>query len=214
MRGPPISRSPPDRERAGGRRVHGLDLPGGARRREPAALPDSALRSTVGAAEAGQCSRIGAAAARAGGMRRVTRLPEPQTSSRFRSTVAVTFPRRALTARHARRRRRGPSPLARLHRHVPVRDHCPGLPGRRDRRQSPRRDHRPHRQRLAYRDLDRLFDRQATCEAIAEHLATWFTRSARPANDAWLVAITVTTASGTHGGAPSMSGNRQARLGN
>lgn len=26
--------------------------------------------------------------------------------------------------------------------------------------------------RLAYRDLDRLFDRPPTCEAIAEHLAT------------------------------------------
>ena len=53
--------------------------------------------------------------------------------------------------------------------------------------------------RLAYRDLDRLFDRPPTCEAIAEHLATWHRRSARPAGHARLVAVTVRTGSGDHG---------------
>lgn len=50
--------------------------------------------------------------------------------------------------------------------------------------------------RLAYRDLDRLLDRPATCEAIAEHLAAWFLRSARPADHARLVSVAVATGSG------------------
>lgn len=53
--------------------------------------------------------------------------------------------------------------------------------------------------RLAYRDLDRLFDRPPTCEAIAEYLATWYRRSARPAGHARLVAVTVRTGSGDYG---------------
>lgn len=53
--------------------------------------------------------------------------------------------------------------------------------------------------RLAYRDLDRLFDRPPTCEAIAEHLATWHRRSARPAGHTWLVAVTVRTGADDHG---------------
>lgn len=53
--------------------------------------------------------------------------------------------------------------------------------------------------RLAYRDLDRLFDRPPTCEAVAEHLATWHRRSARPAGHARLVAVTVRTGAGDHG---------------
>lgn len=52
--------------------------------------------------------------------------------------------------------------------------------------------------RLAYRDLDRLFDQPPTCEAIAEHLATWHQRSARPPHPARLVSVTVTTSSGAH----------------
>ncbi|MGH3614210.1 MAG: 6-pyruvoyl trahydropterin synthase family protein [Pseudonocardia sp.] len=52
---------------------------------------------------------------------------------------------------------------------------------------------------LAYRDLDQLFDRPATCEAIAEHLANWFARSAGPAGTAWLVSVAVTAGSGDHG---------------
>jgi 6-pyruvoyltetrahydropterin/6-carboxytetrahydropterin synthase len=52
------------------------------------------------------------------------------------------------------------------------------------------------RERLAYRDLDRLLDRPPTCEAIAEHLVTWFLRSARPPGDARLVAVVVSTGSG------------------
>lgn len=52
------------------------------------------------------------------------------------------------------------------------------------------------RERLAYRDLDRLLDRPPTCEAIAEHLATWFLRSARLSGDARLVAVAVSTGSG------------------
>jgi 6-pyruvoyl-tetrahydropterin synthase len=53
--------------------------------------------------------------------------------------------------------------------------------------------------RLAYRDLNRLFDRPPTCEAIAEHLASWHHRSARPPGDARLISVTVTTGSGDHG---------------
>lgn len=53
--------------------------------------------------------------------------------------------------------------------------------------------------RLAYRDLDRLFDRPPTCEAIAEHLANWHWCSARPPGHARLVAVIVTTGSGDHG---------------
>lgn len=53
--------------------------------------------------------------------------------------------------------------------------------------------------RLAYRDLDQLLDRPATCEAIAEHLALWFTRSVSPAEHAHLVSVTVTTAGGGFG---------------
>jgi len=53
--------------------------------------------------------------------------------------------------------------------------------------------------RLAYRDLDRLFGRPPTCEAVAEHLADWYRRSARPAGHARLVAVTVRTGSGGHG---------------
>ena len=53
--------------------------------------------------------------------------------------------------------------------------------------------------RLAYRDLDRMLDRPATCEAVAETLALWFTRSARPAEHAELVAVMVTTGAGGYG---------------
>ncbi|MDN5747152.1 MAG: 6-carboxytetrahydropterin synthase [Pseudonocardia sp.] len=53
--------------------------------------------------------------------------------------------------------------------------------------------------RHAYRALARLFDRPPTCEAIAEHLATWHRRSARPPGHARLVAVTVRTGSGDHG---------------
>jgi 6-pyruvoyl-tetrahydropterin synthase len=53
--------------------------------------------------------------------------------------------------------------------------------------------------RLHHRDLDRLLDRPATCEALADYLATWYVRSARPPGHAHLVAVTVTTAAGDHG---------------
>lgn len=53
--------------------------------------------------------------------------------------------------------------------------------------------------RLAYRDLNQLLDRPATCEAIAEYLAAWFTRSVSPAEHANLVSVTVTTANGGFG---------------
>lgn len=53
--------------------------------------------------------------------------------------------------------------------------------------------------RLAYRDLNRLFERPATCEAIAESLALWFTRSVSPAEHAQLVSVTVTTGAGGFG---------------
>lgn len=53
--------------------------------------------------------------------------------------------------------------------------------------------------RLAFRDLDRLVDRPATCEALAEHLALWFTGSARPPEHAELVSVTVTTGAGGFG---------------
>lgn len=53
---------------------------------------------------------------------------------------------------------------------------------------------------LDHRDLDRLLDRPATCEAIAAHLATWwYQRSARPAEHAGLVSVTVATAVGANG---------------
>jgi 6-pyruvoyltetrahydropterin/6-carboxytetrahydropterin synthase len=54
------------------------------------------------------------------------------------------------------------------------------------------------RDRLAYRDLDRLLGQPSTCEAIAEHLANWFLRSARPPGDARLVSVAVSTGSGAH----------------
>ncbi|MHA6631098.1 6-pyruvoyl trahydropterin synthase family protein [Pseudonocardia sichuanensis] len=53
--------------------------------------------------------------------------------------------------------------------------------------------------RLHHRDLDRLLDRAATCEALADYLATWYVRSARPPGHARLLAVTVTTAAGDHG---------------
>lgn len=53
--------------------------------------------------------------------------------------------------------------------------------------------------RLHHRDLDRLLDRPATCEAIADYLATWYVRSARPPGHAHLLGVTVTTAAGDHG---------------
>lgn len=53
--------------------------------------------------------------------------------------------------------------------------------------------------RLHHRDLDRLLDRPATCEALADYLATWYVRSARPPGHARLLAVTVTTAAGGHG---------------
>lgn len=53
--------------------------------------------------------------------------------------------------------------------------------------------------RLAYRDLDRLLDRPATCEAVAEHLALWFVAAARPPEHAELVSVTVTTGAGGFG---------------
>jgi hypothetical protein len=53
--------------------------------------------------------------------------------------------------------------------------------------------------RLHHRDLDRLLDRPATCEAIADYLAAWYVRSARSPGHARLVAVTVTTAAGDHG---------------
>ena len=52
---------------------------------------------------------------------------------------------------------------------------------------------------LDHRDLDRLLDRPATCEAIAEHLATWYSRSARPPGHAQLLSVSVTTARGLNG---------------
>ncbi len=53
--------------------------------------------------------------------------------------------------------------------------------------------------RLAFRDLDRLFDRPPTCEAIAEYLANWHWCSARPPGHARLVAVNVSTDAGDHG---------------
>ena len=53
--------------------------------------------------------------------------------------------------------------------------------------------------RLHHRDLDRLLDRPATCEAIADYLASWYVRSARLPGHARLVAVTVITAAGDHG---------------
>lgn len=53
--------------------------------------------------------------------------------------------------------------------------------------------------RLAYRDLDSLLDRPATCEAIAEYLASWHLRSGRSTPHAWLVSVTVTTGSDAWG---------------
>ena len=55
------------------------------------------------------------------------------------------------------------------------------------------------RDRLDHRDLDGLMGRPATCEAIAEHLAGWYLRSARPPGHARLVSVTVTTGAGGHG---------------
>jgi 6-pyruvoyl-tetrahydropterin synthase len=53
--------------------------------------------------------------------------------------------------------------------------------------------------RLHHRDLDRLLDRPVTCEAIADYLAAWYLRSARPPGHARLVAVTVTTGAGDYG---------------
>lgn len=53
--------------------------------------------------------------------------------------------------------------------------------------------------RLAFRDLDRVLDRPATCESVAEHLAHWFINSARPAEHAELVSVAVTTGTGGFG---------------
>lgn len=53
--------------------------------------------------------------------------------------------------------------------------------------------------RLHHRDLDRLLDRPATCEAIADYLAAWYLQSARLPGHAQLVAVAVTTAAGDQG---------------
>jgi hypothetical protein len=54
--------------------------------------------------------------------------------------------------------------------------------------------------RLHGRDIDTLLGRPATCEAIAEHLATWYVRSARPGGPHHrLVSVTVTHGDGGHG---------------
>jgi hypothetical protein len=54
--------------------------------------------------------------------------------------------------------------------------------------------------RLHGRDIDTLLGRPATCEAIAEHLANWYVRSARPGGPHHrLVSVTVTHGDGGHG---------------
>lgn len=54
--------------------------------------------------------------------------------------------------------------------------------------------------RLHGRDIDTLLGRPATCEAIAEHLANWYVRSARPGGPHHrLVSVTVTHGEGGHG---------------
>ena len=53
--------------------------------------------------------------------------------------------------------------------------------------------------RLHHRDLDRILGRPATCEALADYIATWYVRSARPPGHAHLLAVTVTTAADDHG---------------
>lgn len=55
------------------------------------------------------------------------------------------------------------------------------------------------RERLDHRDLDQLLDGPSTCEAIADHLATWYATSARGPQECRLVSVTVTTAAGAHG---------------
>lgn len=62
-------------------------------------------------------------------------------------------------------------------------------------------------ERYDHRDLDRLLNRPATCEAIADALASWYMSTALPPGHAHLVAVTVATGDGQHAEIHLPSGN-------